>query len=259
MTTFCIKLADIPIQVTGQYETTREFCREYLTDEPADFSVEITEEDILTEREFGKQQDVRDGISIRWLSGEYLETVALYRKLAKPLLERNCLIIHGAAVVVDGVVYLFTAKSGTGKTTHAKLWLENIENSYIINGDKPLIKIEDGGIILYGTLWQGKEGYGVNEKAPLRAICVLERNTENRIERISAIDAFPKLYQQTFHFDGIEEMEHTMELLSELANNVELYRLGCNMLDDAALVAYHAMSGKGRCCLQDDPVNIHLK
>lgn len=242
MPTFTIKLADIPIQATCQYENTKEFCEEYLSNDTPILEVELNMKDIAHEREIAKEQDIRDGISPQPYSDEYLETIALYRKLAEPLLNRNCLIFHGAAVAVNGYAYLFTAKSGTGKTTHAKLWLKNVQHSYILNGDKPLIKIGKGSIMLCGTLWRGKENYGGNEILPLKAICILERDKTNHIEQISASEAFPILYQQSHHCSDFDEMEKTLELLGKIAQGVQLYRLGCNMEDEAAIVSYSVMS-----------------
>lgn len=242
MPTFAIKLADIPIRIKCLYESTETFCEEFRTEETPAFTVEINVADILNEREIAKEQDIRDGIQPQPYSDEYLETIALYRNLADPLLHRNCLIFHGAAVAVNGHAYLFTAKSGTGKTTHAKLWLKNVQHSYILNGDKPLIKIGNGSIMLCGTLWRGKENYGINEILPLKAICVLERDKKNHIEQISASEAFPILYQQSHHCGGFDEMEKTLELLESIAQGVQLYRLGCNMEDEAALVSCSAMS-----------------
>lgn len=242
MPTFAIKLADIPIRIECLYESTETFCEEFRTREASAFTVKMNAIDILHEREIAKEQDIREDISPQPYTDEYLETIALYRKLAEPLLRRNCLVFHGSAVAVDGYAYLFTAKSGTGKTTHAKLWLKNIQRSYILNGDKPLIKLENGSIMLCGTLWRGKENYGVNEILPLKAICVLERDTTNHIEQISASEAFPILYQQSHHCDGADEMEKTLELLECIAQGVQLYRLGCNMEDEAAIVSYSTMS-----------------
>lgn len=242
MPTFTIKLADIPIQIECLYDSTKTFCEGYLSNDTPNFTVEMNDADIQHEREIAKDQDIRDGIQPQPYSDEYLETIALYRKLAEPLLRRNCLIFHGAAVAVDGYAYLFTAKSGTGKTTHAKLWLKKIQFSYILNGDKPLIKLENGSIMLCGTLWRGKENYGVNEILPLKAICVLERDKTNHIERISASEAFPSLYQQSHHCGGFDEMKKTLELLESIAQGVQLYRLGCNMEDEAAIVSYSTMS-----------------
>lgn len=117
MPTFTIKLADIPIRINSIFESTEVFCKEFLTEEASAFTVEMNTDDIRREREIAKNQDIRDGFQPQPYTDEYLETIVLYRKLSEPLLQRNCLIFHGAAVAVNGYAYLFTAKSGTGKTT----------------------------------------------------------------------------------------------------------------------------------------------
>lgn len=241
MPSFTIKLADIPIRVTCIYDSTETFCQDYLTSDAPAFSVTITPEDIMSEREIAKEQNIGNGLLPQPYSDNYLETIALYRKLAKPLLMYNCIIFHGVVLAVDGVGYLLTAKSGTGKTTHAGLWTKNIENSYIVNGDKPLIKIEGNDIIAYGTQWCGKEGYGVNEHVPLKALCILERGAENQIVPISSSEAFPVLYQQTHHLDDAADVAAILQLLGQLTKEVKLFRLQCNMEDEAAFVSYQAM------------------
>lgn len=241
MIDFVMKLADIPFGVRCRFESTRSFCREYLTGDAPEFTVELTPGDLDREREFSGQLDIRDGIPVQTLSDAYLERIALYRKIAEQMLRRNCIIFHGAAVAVDGGVFLFTAKSGTGKTTHVRLWTKNIPNSYILNGDKPLIKIEDGCIMVCGTPWRGKEGYGVNQNLPLKALCILERNTENTIVPVTLSEAFPVLYQQTYHLEDVEDVAKTLCLLDRMGQRVKLFRLGCNMEDEAALVSYRAM------------------
>lgn len=240
---FLIKLADVPFRVRCLFESTKGFASEYQTSDSPFFTVEITQADIDNEREISRQQDMQDRTPIQLFPDSYLETIALYRKLAEPLLAYNCMIFHGAVVAVNGAGYLFTAKSGTGKTTHIKLWEKNIENCCIINGDKPLIKIENGCIMAFGTPWCGKEGYGINAGVPLKALCVLGRGADNHISEISALEAFPMLYQQAHHMEQVDSMEKIMQLLGQMADNVSLYRLRCNMEDEAAFVAYHAMSG----------------
>lgn len=242
MTDFSMKLAGIPFRVSCLFESTRAFCGEYLTEEQPEFEIQLTREDVSAEREISRQQDLRDGRPVQHFSDPYLETIALYRKLAKPMLSRDCLIFHGAAVAVAGECYLFTAKSGTGKTTHTSLWLKNIPKAYIVNGDKPLIRVADGGIVLYGTPWRGKENYGINASAPLKAIAILERAPENHIEPIGAGEAFRVLYQQTHRLEDPLELARLLGLLERLAKGVRLYRLGCNMEDDAARLAYKTMA-----------------
>lgn len=242
---FSMKLAEIPFGVTCLYGSTKTFCGDYLTEEAPAFSVVLTQEDIDREREIARQQDIRDGILAQHYTDAYLETIALYRKIAEPLLQYHCIIFHGAVVAVDGEGYLFTARSGTGKTTHIKLWTENILNSYILNGDKPLLKIENGYIMVCGTPWRGKENYGVNQNLPLKALCILERSKENRISPITPREALPILFQQAHHTEDVGGMEQTIGLLGALSCSVGLYRLGCNMEVEAALVSYHAMRKKG--------------
>lgn len=241
---FTMKLAEISFGVTCLHGSTKTFCADYLTDDAPAFAVALTREDIDREREIARRQDIWDGVPVRVFTDAYLETIALYRKLAEPLLNRRCMIFHGAVAAVDGECYLFTAKSGTGKTTHTKLWEKNIPNSYILSGDKPLIQVGNRSIITYGTPWRGKEAYGVNQGLPLKAVCVLQRSRDNHIEAIEAGQAYPVLYQQAHHVESVEGMELTMQLLDTLARQVPMYRLGCNMQDEAALLAYRAMSGR---------------
>ena len=137
---------------------------------------------------------------------------------------------------------MFTARSGTGKTTHAQLWLKNIKNSFILNGDKPLLRVTDDAVLACGTPWNGKEDYGTNMILPLRAICFLSRDTVNHIESLPVAKALPGLYHQMHLCEGFEEMEKQLALLGEIVGRVELYHLGCNMENDAALVSCEEMS-----------------
>lgn len=241
MTAFRMKLAGFPFEVHCLFENTKVFCFDYLTDEEPEFQIELTQIDIDNEREISRQQDLRDGKPVQNYSDAYLETIALYRKLAKPMLDRDCIIFHGSAVAVDESCYLFTAKSGTGKTTHTNLWLKNIKKSFILNGDKPLIKIGKSSIMICGSPWRGKENYGCNCSVPLKAISILQRAKDNHIEPIQPTDAFQVLYQQTHHMDDVQDMAKTLHLLDILICNTKLYRLGCNMEDDAALLSYQTM------------------
>lgn len=242
MQSFNINIAGIPVGIRCIFASTKEFCRDFLTRETPAFEIEITAEDIQRERDSAGKQDSSDGAGPHIFCDTCLETIALYRKLAVPLLSYNCIIFHGAAVAVRGHAYLFTARSGTGKTTHAKLWLENIENAFILNGDKPLIRVCENDIMICGTPWNGKEGYGTNAILPLRAICFLTRDTVNHIERIPVTEALPGLYQQMYLCAGLSETEKQLTLLGEIADRVDLYRLGCNMEREAAWISCREMS-----------------
>ena len=125
MISFQIKLAEISMKVYCLYQSTERFCREYLTEEEPCFEIEITQQDIEKERIYSNQNCIQEGHEVIHYSDAYLETLALYRKIAARLLDFHVLLFHGSVIAVHGEAYLFTAKSGTGKTTHTKLWLKN--------------------------------------------------------------------------------------------------------------------------------------
>ena len=121
---FNIALADVVIRIEPMYDDIREYCREYITDMQESFTVATAPSDIEYERERSAAEDKKEGIPVRQYSDSYLETLAVYRKIADKMLDYDTILFHGSAVAVDGVGYLFTAKSGTGKSTHTRLWRE---------------------------------------------------------------------------------------------------------------------------------------
>lgn len=242
VTEFTISLAGVAVTVEAIYPQTRDFCRDYLTDEAGECAVTISEADIDSEAERSAQEDALEGIAPRRFSRPYLETLAVYRKVADELLEKEAVVFHSAVVAYDGKAYAFTAKSGTGKSTHLQLWLKNIPGAYVLNGDKPLLRWMDGRVMACGTPWQGKENLGRNEMLPLSAICLLERSETNHMEKIAFTEAMGTLLQQTNRSDQPERMLKTLDVAGKIGMGVALYRLGCNMDDEAAWVSFRGMT-----------------
>lgn len=240
---FRIALAGQVIGVSALYEQTRTFCKNYLTDAPASFEVAVTPADIAFEREKNDREAAVEGHAPGNFSDEYLETLALYRKIVERLLEWDTLLFHGSCISVDSKAYLFTAKSGTGKSTHTQLWKKRFgERAVFINDDKPLLKISAQGVTVYGTPWDGKHHRSTNTSCPLKAVCILTRNTENSIQRIDKKAALPMLCQQSYRPCSPIGTQKTLALVDRLGSSVPLYRLGCNMESEAAKVAYHGMN-----------------
>lgn len=238
------KIAGIVIEVNWLYEKVHEYCRDYLTDEPVDFSVTITPEDITFEREITAQEYAYEGLPLPDFSQGALEETAVYRKIAEKMPDYDTFVFHGSVIAADGIGYLFTAKSGTGKSTHTRLWREYLgDRAVMVNDDKPLLKVTDEGVIAYGTPYNGKHRLGANISVPLKAICILERDQENHIECITKAQAYAMLLQQVYRPQDAAQMAKTLQLVDKLAEHVELYRLGCNMDISAAEVAYNAMKG----------------
>ncbi|MBP3595665.1 MAG: hypothetical protein J6J12_04740 [Oscillospiraceae bacterium] len=244
MRNFTISLAGFCVEINSIFETTRIFCRDYLCEGVPEFSVTISPENITFEREKSAKEDLLEGIPVRQFSDEYLETLAVYRKICAKLLERETLLFHGSAIAVDGVAYLFTAKSGTGKSTHTALWRQVFKDrAVMINDDKPLLKLTSDGVLVCGTPWNGKHGLGCNKMVPLKAICILERAEQNTIHPVDAAEALPMLLQQSFRTGTPNGTVLLFDILDKLTKRVPLYRLGCNMDPQAAVVSYEGMKG----------------
>lgn len=244
MTEFTLRIAEHGIAVKAMFESTRSFCAEYLWEGKADFSVEISPADIAFEREKSAREDEIEGIPVRNFSDGYLETIAVQRKITEALFGYDVLLFHGSVVAVDGQGYLFTAKSGTGKSTHTRLWRQLLgDRAVMVNDDKPFLHCTEAGVTVYGTPWNGKHGLSTNMAVPLRAVCILERGTENRIRRIDAKEALFWLLQQSSRPQQPSLMGRYLELLDTMAAGTAFYRLQCNMEPEAARVAYEAMSG----------------
>jgi len=155
------------------------------------------------------------------------------------MVDYDTLLCHGSVVAVDGEAYLFTAKSGTGKSTHSAYWREIFgERAIMVNDDKPLLKISDGEVLACGTPWDGKHHLSTNICLPLKAICVLERGEEDNIYPISFREALPTLLQQSYR---PRKLGKYMELIDRLGSKVKFYRLSCTMNPGAAKLAYEAM------------------
>ncbi len=240
---FCIRLADTAIRIDPMFDYIREYCRDYLADEPAVFAVRVEPGDIAFERERSAKEAEREGRADGIYSDAYLETLAVYRKIAEQMLAYDTLLFHGSVIAVDGAGYLFTAKSGTGKSTHTRLWRERFgDRAVMVNDDKPLLKVTEDSVIAYGTPWDGKHRLSTNCSVPLKAVCILTRSEENRIEEISPGEAYQMLLQQTYRPRDGASMLQTLKLIDGMMKNTGFYRLGCNMDPDAARVAFEGMN-----------------
>ena len=230
------KIADYCIDIHALYPSTERFCAAYVCADPAqvDFSVEMCEADIDREATYDPAG--------RNFPRPHLELLALYRKICAELLRRDAFLMHCAVIEYEGRGYAFAAPSGTGKTTHIRLWqtLFGEDRVTIVNGDKPILRCMDGKMYAYGTPWCGKEGYQTNTRVPLHALCFLERAAHNRICRLSDTEAMPRLFAQLMIVDSTD-LARQMELMDRLVTLVPMYKLDCNMDTEAAKVAYAGM------------------
>ena len=238
MITGCYRIADKTIRITSIHNRVQELCRDYSVPDTGEYDIDvvISEEDIQYERTRSTDPGSFDD--------PYMEELAVYRKIAVRMTDYDTFLMHGSVIAVDGYGYMFTAASGTGKSTHARLWREYLgDRAVMVNDDKPLIKVTDDQVTAYGTPYNGKHRQGNNISVPLKAICVLTRGEENSIREASSREVYHILLQQTFRPAGREELAKTLKLIDKLTNRVKFYILKCNMDISAAKTSYNAMKG----------------
>lgn len=232
---FIVGLADKYIEINSVYDELKAFFKDYIvTDVTPDFSVSLSQEDILVEQEVTSENQ---------FPPTYLETLALLRKLAEIFPFHNRILMHGASISYNEHAYLFTAPSGTGKSTHIRLWKKYLGNDVkIVNGDKPFISLENEPTI-YGSPWAGKENWHRNCKMPLKGICFVQRGTTNSIRRIEASDCLPLLFKQVYLPADTLAAGLTLELVDTLIKKVPLYVLTCDMSEDAVKCSFETLTG----------------
>jgi len=243
MAQFLIEIAGERLAVTSLFESTRDYCKNYLCQGDADFSVTVTREDLAFEQEALRQEALEEGLRVRIFTDPFLERTAIQRKTAEFLFERNILMTHGSTVAVDGKAYLFTARCGTGKSTHTRLWRQVFgERAVMVNDDKPFLKITDTDIFACGSPWSGKHGLDTNITVPLKGICILTRGKENRIRRISGEEARDMIFHQANPPLDEKKRPQFEWLVETLLDRAAFWEMECNQEPEAALTAYRAMS-----------------
>lgn len=171
------------------------------------------------------------------------EVMATGQRFYSKLVDFDGFMLHSSAVMVDKKVYLFSAPSGTGKSTHTRQWLKLFgEKAVIINDDKPAIRVVNGEILAFGTPWSGSSELNSASFGKLQGICVLSRSEENYIKPLAQEKAVFSILNQTVRPADASQMDKLLTLLDKVVREVPLWQMGCNISTDAAQIAYDAMS-----------------
>lgn len=229
-------IADLRVGIQNEHPYTTRFCEKYLSpdqDSPMDVLASVTQEDLEIER----QQSPG-------FSAGYIENICLYRSMCMQMPAHDRMLLHAATLEYDSGAYAFLGRSGTGKSTHTGLWLKHVAGSKILNGDKPILKIDDSGVMVYGTPWMGKEGRGYNAKAPLKGLCFLEQAKVNEIRRLSPAEAATRLFLQILLPSEEEAAGKTLELADKLITNVPAWLLSCDISEQAVEKSFEALTEK---------------
>lgn len=227
------RFADIPVRAVYSHTYLFEQCRGYETDEEPLLTVEVTDEDLLAEKKRSEGEHYPIG---------YLESLAFYRKFTTEVSRMDTLLFHGSAVSLDGRAYIFTAPSGTGKSTHTRLCAKMYGDRFrYVNDDKPLLRLMDGVWYVYGTPWDGKHKLSTNVRAPLGGICFLNRGETNTIVRADRGAVFSRLLGQTFRPAPADALGRVLNLAVKLSE-VPLWTLHCTISDEAAALSLPTMA-----------------
>lgn len=231
---FSVRIAGHDFCIDNRYTYVEELCRDYIVPGKDGEHIIVTDEDMQRERIPGEDYPP-----------SYEESTAVYRKICELLIPEGIFMLHASAVSIDGQGVLFAATSGTGKSTHALLWKDVFgERAVIINDDKPLIRVGTDGITVYGTPWSGKHCLQTNTSVPVKILFLLERGEENSVERVSFHEAYPKVLNQTYRPKDAVRMQRTLRMVNAFMENVPVYRLKCNISEDAAWTAYSTLEDK---------------
>lgn len=146
----------------------------------------------------------------------------------------RAIAIHSSVIVKDDCGVLCLGESGTGKSTHTRLWRENIDGARLLNDDSPIIRVIDGKAIVYGSPWSGKTHCYVNKCVPVRALMRLSQAPHNKIYRLPALASIGAILPScppAFAYDATlqDEICHTV---SDIISSTPVYHLEC--LPDAA-------------------------
>ena len=233
MPEFVINIANLNIAVKCEYDFTYKFCKDYLTQESPEFSVSVKAEAI----------DEEIGNSPYNPSRPYAESICVYREIAEKLPLYDRCVFHGAVISYDGRGYIFTAPSGTGKTTHISLWQKYLDGVEIVNGDKPVLHITEESTTAYATPYAGKEGFQNHSSCELCGICLIEQAKDNSIRRIPVSECLIRIMTQMYKPYDTAAATQTLVLLDRLLRNTPVYLLSCDISEDAVRCSFNAMTG----------------
>lgn len=238
---FKINMGEVVVQIDNQFSEVEDFCSLYRAAdcEKADFSVLTSPEDREKNKRWHWEHEQNE------ISDAAAERDQIQHKIYVRLPEFGAFWLHACVVEVGGEAYAFSAPSGYGKTTHVALWKKLFgKNARVINGDNPVIREKNGTFYAYGTPWCGKEGWSVNTKAALKAVCYIEHSDRNTLEQLNPLTAYHRLVAFSRYYQCPENLDETLSLYEHFVTKVPFYQINCNMDIEAAKVAYEGMSGK---------------
>ncbi len=228
------KIADLNIGIENHSDFTKEYMKDYLsTDTEYDFCVSVTDDMVEFEKKIAEKP----------VAEKYYETTAILRYICKKIVSNyNGFFLHCSCLEYEDEAYIFTAKSGTGKSTHARLWREVFADKVtMINDDKPIIRYIDNKFYIYGTPWNGKHHLSNNIKSEIKAIYYLYQGEENKATKSDPVSSVTKILSQTVLPDDKESMLHLLDMVEKLVSTTPVLDLHCTISHDAVHTALDSL------------------
>ena len=228
-----LKVADLIVEFEPRYDIMKSRVKQYIYTGEKQPDVTIN----LSEQYFLDRQKENPHLSLSEVEALYTSSY-FYTEIVK----FDGIMLHASCVQYENYAYLFSANSGTGKSTHTHLWLEKFPEAEILNDDKPAIRYIDGKFYAFGTPWSGKFDESINTKTEIAGITFLLRGETNEIERVEGNTATIDFLNQTVRPTNKNYMLQFMDILDKVLSEVPVYRLKCNMSLEAVETSYNKMN-----------------
>lgn len=234
------RLAGVPVQVASRFglleRVGEPYLEEHADDEPL-FTIRASDDDLAFDRAMAPEY-----------SDPCVELCTVHRLIAEKVAPLRRVVFHSCVVEYEGRAFAFTARSGTGKSTHARLWMRYLgdQGVKILCGDKPFLYVpERGEPMVYGCPWMGKEGWGYNGRAPLAGICVLRQAPTCSIERLAPADASETIVRQCYipRKSPVGALT-VLRCIDRVLAEVPVWAMGCDISETAVKTSFEAMTGQ---------------
>lgn len=204
----------------------------YSGEKPADIVIDVSEQYYIDRQKENPHLTVAE-CEYLWSAARFYELLARF----------SGVMLHSSCVEYNGKAYLFSAPSGTGKSTHTHLWLKYVPGTRIINDDKPALRVIGSSVVAFGTPWSGKTDESVPVGVPVGGIAFLSRG-ENKIERVAGASVLKDFMDQTVRPSSKELMLPMLDAVDKILTDVPVYRLSCDISQNAVSTAKTAMAGE---------------
>lgn len=234
------RIANLYVNMSPKYDHLKSYAQKYLCDDSYVLEDGVDVIDINVSDEFlAERQKENPHLSLS--DCEYMWTGSVF---AHKMLDKNGFMLHSSAVVYNGNAYLFSADSGTGKSTHTSFWQQVFgkDEAVIINDDKPVIRNIDGVFFASGTPFSGKSDLNEDITAPVKAVCFIYRSEVNEIRKIEPSEALHLILEQTVRPKAADGALKLLDVLDMFLRKVQVYSLGVTYSPDSAVFAYNNLS-----------------